>query len=36
VSEKVGDNEAKGSISHKMGLLYSKQDDYEKSVQYQK
>ena len=24
VSEKVGDNEAKGSISHKMGLLYSK------------
>jgi len=36
VSEKVGDVEAKGGISHKMGLLFSKQNDYEKSIQYQK
>ena len=30
------DVEAKGGISHKMGLLFSKQNDYEKSIQYQK
>jgi hypothetical protein len=34
VSEKVGEVEAKGSICHKMGLLYQKMSEYETSIQY--
>jgi len=36
MSEKVGEVEAKGSICHKVGLLYSKLNDFDKSISYQK
>lgn len=35
MSEKVGEVEAKGSICHKVGLLYFKLNDFLKSIQYQ-